>query len=173
MAEDGERQRDNAGGDAGTARGDHGPGHSYAGGSEDRLQLGGGLERAIGVEKGAEGDVARAWNVARAQAGAGLRRGACKASGGSRIDDLCCLACDQCLHVACVAHELCIEHGGEMTLAAPPRLPILERMALCLPFSEAAIENVYIRMPHDAEHPPNARRRVKALAVVCDDLHAI
>src|SRR5262249_56536150 len=92
-------------------------------------------------------------------------------SGGARIHDLCGLARDQRLDITGVAHALSVQHGCEMTLAAPPGRAIFKRTTLCLPFLQAAVENAYALMPHGAKHPPNARRRVEALAVIEEDLH--
>ena len=53
------------------------------------------------------------------------------------------------------------------------RLAVLERAALGLPFLQAAVQHAHVLVAHGAEHPPHARRRVEALAVVGDDVHAV
>ena len=52
-------------------------------------------------------------------------------------------------------------------------LPVLEGTAFRLPFLEAAVQDAHLLVAHGAEHPPHARRRVEALAVVGDDVHAV
>ena len=50
---------------------------------------------------------------------------------------------------------------------------VLQRPPFRLPFLQAAVQHRHVVVAHDAEHPPRARRRVQALAVVDDDAHAV
>jgi hypothetical protein len=111
--------------------------------------------------------------VAQAQAGAGFRHLALEAGGGARVDDLRGLAADQPLHVRHVAHQLGVEPGRKMALATAARLAVPQRTSLGLPFLEAAVQHADVLMAHGAEHPPHARGRVEAFAVVGHDLHAV
>ncbi len=131
------------------------------------------LQRAVGIEKRRERQRLRRGDVAGAKTGARLGHAALVALCRARIDDLNGGTTDRSLDLVRIAHQRGVEPRREVPLGALHRRHILDFAALGLPLLEAAVENAHVLVPHDAEHPPHARRRVEALAVVDDDAHAV
>src|SRR5690606_29354313 len=106
------------------------------------------------------------------QAGSWLRLFRGEPGGASRIQHLLGARIEIAQHRGAVSDKASIPPCGEVA-GGVARKSVCQRAAFCLPLLQPAIKHRHILMPHDAEHPPDARRAEEPCTVIDDDAVAI
>ena len=131
------------------------------------------LQRAVGIEQRLRGNVARAGNVAAAQAGTRLGLAPGETRSRARVDDLRRLLLDHLLDVVDVAHERGVHQRREMALGPPARGPSSSGRPSAFHFLRPPLSTATSSCPMARKVHQTRAAENRPCDVVDDDAHAV